>query len=127
MLLRCTTRLLKLMGSRAGVLQDAKPGGDDWYANVFIIERRKCLLLVHAAGSVLGPTDPSDVQVAKSASRSVVGHMNEITFEAQHLIAHSGGLQYTDLDSVNRRLRRGLHGRGGEYVVPLELAAARSA
>jgi hypothetical protein len=53
--------------------------------------------------------------------------MNEITFEAQHLIAHSGGLQYTDLDSVNRRLRRGLHGRGGEYVVPLELAAARSA
>jgi hypothetical protein len=151
------------MGSRAGVLQDAKPGGDDWYANVFIIERRKCLLLVHAdtlspildtdirvaqldgvglyvttlvvdalaseglAGSVLGPTDPSDVQVAKSASRSVVGHMNEITFEAQHLIAHSGGLQYTDLDSVNRRLRRGLHGRGGEYVVPLELAAARSA
>jgi hypothetical protein len=28
---------------------------------------------------------------------------------------------------VNRRLRRGLRGRNGEYVVPLELAAARSA
>lgn len=163
MLLRCTTRLLKLMGSRAGVLHDAEPGGDDWYANVFIIERRKCLLLVHAdtlfpvldtdirvaqlddvglyvttlivdalsseglSDTVLGPTDPSSVQVAKTASRSVLGHMNEITFEAQHLIAHSGGLQRADLDSVNRQLRRGLHARGGEYVVPLELAAARPA
>jgi hypothetical protein len=162
-LLRCTTRLLKLMGSRAGVLHDPEPGGDDWYANVFIIERRKCLLLVHAdtlfpvldtdirvaqlddlglyvttlivdalsserlSGTVLGPTDPSSVQVAKTASRSVLGHMNEITFEAQHLIAHSGGLQHADLDSVNRQLRRGLHARGGEYVVPLELAAARPA
>jgi hypothetical protein len=151
------------MGSRAGVLNAAEPGGDDWYANVFIFERRKCLLLVHAdtlfpildtdvrvtqlddlgvyvatlvvdalaseglAGSVLGPTDPSSVQVAKTASRSVLGHMNEITFEAQHLIAQNGGLQYTDLDSANRQLRRGLHARGGEYVVPLELAAARPA
>jgi hypothetical protein len=24
-----------------------RPDGDDWYANVFVIERRKCLL-VHA-------------------------------------------------------------------------------
>jgi hypothetical protein len=162
-LLRCTTRLLKLMGSRAGALHDAKPGGDDWYANVFIIERRKCLLLVHAdtlfpvldtdvrvaqfddlglyattlvvdalsseglAGSVLGPTDPSKARVAKTASRSLLGHMNEITFEAQHLIAQNGGPQYTDLDRVNRQLRRGLHARGGEYVVPLEVAAARPA
>jgi len=162
-LLRCTTRLLKLMGSRAGVLHDPEPDGDDWYANVFIVERRKCLLLVHAdtlfpvldtdirvaqlddvglyvttlivdalsseglPGTVLGATDPSSVQVAKTASRSVLGHMNEITFEAQHLIAYSGGVQHADLDSVNGQLRRGLHARGGEYVVPLELAAARPA
>lgn len=162
-LLRCTSRLLKLMGSRAGVLADVEPGRDEWYANVFIVERRKCLLLVRAdtlfpvleadvrvaqlndlglyvatlvvdalaseglAGTVLGPTDPSGVQVAKTASRSVLGHMNEMMFEAQHLIAYDGGLQRTDLDGVNRRLRRGLHGRGGDYVVPLELAAARAA
>jgi hypothetical protein len=162
-LLRCTTRLLKLMGSRAGVIHHAEPGDDDWYANVFVVERRKCLLLVHAdtlfpvldidirvaqlddlglylttlvidalaseelAGSLLGPTDPSEVHVAKTASRSILGHLNEMTFEAQHLIAYNGGLQYSDLHSVNRRLRRGLHGRGGEYLVPLELAAARSA
>jgi exopolysaccharide biosynthesis protein len=85
------------------------------------------MLVVDALGSVLGLTDPSEVRIAKTASRSVVGHMNEITVKAQHLIAHSGGLQHTDLDTVNRRLRRGLHARGGEYVVPLELATARSA
>jgi len=145
MLLRCTARLLKLLGRRAGVLVDAAPGADDWYANVLTIERRKCLLLAHAdtlfavldtdvrvaqlndlglyaatlvvdalateglAGTALGPTDPSGVRVAKTASRSVLGHMNELAFEAEHFIAHSGGLGLADVDHVNRRLRRGLH------------------
>ncbi|MHB1999104.1 MAG: hypothetical protein ACYCSI_02790 [Solirubrobacteraceae bacterium] len=53
--------------------------------------------------------------------------MNEMMFETQHLIAQEGGLRHTDLDGVNRTLRRGLHRRGGGYVVPLELAAARPA
>jgi hypothetical protein len=161
-LLRCTTRLLKLVGRRAGALVEAEPGIDDWYANVFISERRKCLLLVHAdtlfpvldtdlrvaqlddvglyvatlvvdalvseglASAALGPTDPADLQVAKTVSRSVLGHMNETTFEAQHLIAQDGGLEHADLDRVNRRLRRQLHGCGGDYVVPIELAATRT-
>ena len=163
MLLRCTTRLLKLMGGRAGALVAAEPGGDDWYANVLVLVGCKCLLLVHAdtlfavldadvrvaqlddlglyvarlvvdalaseglAGTALGPTDPSTVRVAKTASRSVLGHMNEMTFEAEHLIARDRGLRDADLEAVNRRLRRGLRGRNGEYVVPIELAAARSA
>jgi hypothetical protein len=152
-LLRCTRGLLKLLGDRAGTLVEVEPGSDDWYANVFIIERRKCLLLVHAdtlfsvldtdvrvaqlddlgsyvaslivdalaseglAPATLGPVDPSGVRVARTASRGVLGH----------LIAHGGGLRHTDLDGVNRRLRRGLHRRGGDYVVPLELAARRTA
>jgi uncharacterized protein DUF6933 len=162
MLLRCTARLLKLLGSRSGPLVGADAGVDDWYANVLMIERRKCLLLVHAetlfavldtdvrvkqfndlglyvatlvvdalaseglAGTALGPTDPAGVRVAKTASRSVLGHLNEMAFEVEHTIAASGGLQLADVAEVNRRLRRGLHGRDGDYVVPLELAAARS-
>jgi hypothetical protein len=150
------------MGGRGGQLVEADPGVDDWYANAFVVERRKCLLLVHAdtlfsvldtdvrvaqfddlglyvatlvvdalaaeglAGSALGATDPSRVRVAKTVSRSVLGHVNEIAFESQHLIGYAGGLEHTDLDDVNRRLRRHLRGRGGDYVVPLELAAARS-
>jgi hypothetical protein len=163
LLLRCTRRLLALVGGRAGPLVDAEPGMDDWYANLFCIERRKCLLLLHAdtlfsvldtdvhlgqlddlgsyivtlvvdalaseglAGTTLGPLDPSGVRLARTASRSVLGHMNEMTFEVQHLIAQDRGLHHTDLDGVSRRLRRGLHRRGGDYVVPLELAAARQA
>lgn len=161
-LLRCTGRLLRLIGSRGGSLVDVAPDVDDWYANVLTIERRKCVLMVHAgtlfavldsdvrvaqfndlglyvatlvvdalaseglAGTVLGPTDPSSVRVAKTASRSVLGHMNEMAFEVKHLVASGGGLALTDVADVNRRLRRGLHGRNGDYVVPLELAAARS-
>jgi hypothetical protein len=48
LLLRCAARLLKLIGDRGGPLTDAVPADDDWYANVLTIERRKCLLLVHA-------------------------------------------------------------------------------
>ena len=163
MLLRCTARLLKLMGSRGGPLVDAEPGVDDWYANVFVVERRKCLLLLHAdtlfavldtdvrvaqlndlglyvatvavdalaseglAGTALGPTDPSGVRKAKTTSRSVLGHLTQMELEAQHLIRYHGGLRSADIDDVNRRLRRHVRGRGSEYVVPLELAAARSA
>lgn len=163
MLLRCTARLLKLLGGRGGPSVDREPGVDDWYANVFAVERRKCLLLVHAdtlfsvldtdvrvaqlndlgsyvaalivdalvgeglSGTALGPTDPSEVRVARTASRCVLGHMNEIAFEVQHLIDRDGGLSSADVDAVNRHLRRGLRGRGGEYVVPVELATARSA
>ena len=112
MLLRCTTKFLKLAGDRAGTIVEAASGTDDWYANVFVAERRKCVLLVHAdtrfpildtdvrvaqlgdlgvyvatrvvdalaseslAGAALGPTDPSALRVAKTASRSVLGHMN---------------------------------------------------
>jgi hypothetical protein len=162
-LLRCTARLLKLIGSRGGPLVDAAPGEDDWYANVLTIERRKCLLIVHAdtlfavldtdvrvaqfndlglyvatlvvdaltseglAGTALGPTDPAGVRLAKTASRSVLGHLNEMAFEVEHFVAYSGGLALTDVADVNRRLRRHLRGRDGGYVVPLELAAARCA
>ncbi len=41
-------RARPLVGSRAGAPVDAEPDGNDWYAKVFVIERRKCLLLVHS-------------------------------------------------------------------------------
>ena len=163
MLLRCTVKLLKLLGSRGGALVEAEPAVDDWYANMFTVERRKCLLLVHAdtlfsvvdvdvrvaqlddlgtyvatrvvdalvseglPGTALGPTDPAGLHVAKTASRSVLGHMTEMAFDAQYLIDSGGGLGTADIDDVNRQLRRHLRGRGGDYVVPLELASERSA
>lgn len=162
-LLRCTARLLELIGARGGPLVEVAPGKDDWYANVLIIDRRRSLLLVHAdtlfavfdpdvrvahfdnlglyaatlvvdalaseglPGSALGPTDPARVRVAKTASRSMLGHLNQMALEIEHAVASSGGLQRVDIAEVNRSLRRGLHGRDGRYVVPIELATARSA
>ncbi len=48
MLLRCTTKLLELLGSRPGDLVTAEPDADDWYGDLFWIDRRKCVLLMHA-------------------------------------------------------------------------------
>jgi hypothetical protein len=33
------------------------------------------------------------VRVAETANRSALGYMNEVTYEAQHLIHRDGGLQ----------------------------------
>lgn len=51
------------MGKQAGVLVDVEHSVDDWYANVFIIERRKCLLLMHT--DTLFPVLETDVRVAQ--------------------------------------------------------------
>lgn len=46
MILRCTKRLLDLLGPHSG---SPEPDPEDWYANLVLIEGRKCLLLTHAA------------------------------------------------------------------------------
>jgi Domain of unknown function (DUF6933) len=48
-LLRCTSKLLKVLGIRPASLQDREPDGswEEWYANLLWIERRKCLLITH--------------------------------------------------------------------------------
>jgi hypothetical protein len=46
-ILRCTRKLLAVLG--AGQVADPAPDGEDWYANLLWIDRRKCLLLTHAA------------------------------------------------------------------------------
>jgi len=44
---RCTKKLLDLLG-HAVTPTKQPPSDDDWYANLLWIDRRKCLLLVHA-------------------------------------------------------------------------------
>jgi hypothetical protein len=48
MVLRCTRRMLDLLGGRALRLTDLPPADDDWYLNLLWLDRRKCLLLTHA-------------------------------------------------------------------------------
>jgi hypothetical protein len=46
MILRCTAKTLALLGTRP--VPGLPPTDDDWYLNVVWVDRRKCLLLVHA-------------------------------------------------------------------------------
>lgn len=41
MILRCTARMLALLGVGAATLADAPPSDDDWYPNLLWIDRRK--------------------------------------------------------------------------------------
>src|SRR6266542_45890 len=160
MVVRCTKKMLDLLGGRSITLSELSPTDDDWYLNLLWIDRQKCILLTHAGtlfsvfraavrtadlrpiGNYLVaavetefraenlPTDtfsklqPNSVQLAKTASRSTLGFMNEMAFELRYFIADAGGLERCDIDVLNQRLRRTLRNRG-EYVRPIELAARR--
>lgn len=50
MILRCTAKALELLGHRPAAVQTLPAAGDaDWYLNLVWIDRRKCLVLTHAA------------------------------------------------------------------------------
>jgi hypothetical protein len=159
---RCTKKLLTLLG-RGVALTEQPPSGDDWYANLLSIDRRKCLLLVHVdtlfpvfradvrAGDlrpfgtyvvrvvaeelqaegltvdILGRLDADDVHIAKTTSRAVLGHMNEMALHLRYQIEVEGGLDVCDTRLLNHRQRRTLHNRGGVYSEPLDLVAERIA
>lgn len=158
MIVRCTARLLALLSPRE--LADVPASPDDWYANLVWIDRRKCLLLVHAdtlfpifvadvrkpqlskfghyvAGTVaaaladqglapdcLGPLDPLDVLVARTASRSILGFMNDMASMSERVAAQSGGIAHLDVNELNALLRRTPYNRDG-HVRPIDAARQR--
>jgi hypothetical protein len=159
--LRCTAKMLALLGVRATTLAAVPPSDDDWYLNLLWIERRKCLLLAHAGTlfpvfvadirkaditpiepyvvnlveeqlraeslppDTLGSLDPDRVSLAKTASRSILGIMNDAAIHARYRIEAMGGIDRSDTLFLNRYLRRALHNRSGNYVTPLDLVAQR--
>jgi len=46
--LRCTAKMLALLGARPRDLVTIEPSDEDWYANLLWLDGRKCLLLAHA-------------------------------------------------------------------------------
>ena len=161
MVVRCTGKLLNLLGKQSVRLVEAPADDDDWYANLFWLDRRKCLLITHAgtlfslfvadvrisdlrpfgrrmsgllAGALLeeglpidalGRLDPDEVRLAKTASRHVLGVMNQMTLEISWHTDRAGGLWNIDVDELNRHLRRSLHTKDGDYRAPLELVHER--
>lgn len=62
-IVRCTARLRKFLAPVK--LVEADPSQDDWYANLIWIDRRKCILLVHAGSPY--PIFVPDVRKAELA------------------------------------------------------------
>jgi hypothetical protein len=154
---RCTGRLLNLLGKQSVTLIEAPKTEDDCYANLLWIDRRKCLLIVHAGTlfalfvadirvsdlrpvesrivdllaaalleeglpiDALGRLDPSEVRFAETASRHVLGVMNQMSFEIGWHVKQAGGLGNIEIDELNSHLRRSLYTKDGDYRVPLEL------
>lgn len=48
LVVRCTTKLQKLVGRPDRETASLRASGDDWYANLLWIDGRKCLLATHA-------------------------------------------------------------------------------
>jgi uncharacterized protein DUF6933 len=157
--LRCTAKMLTLLGARPRDLVTIQPSDEDWYANLLWLDGRKCLLLAHTGlfsvfvpdirkadlvpigPSVvrfihkeleaesfrldrLGALDSRSIALAKTESRTLLGHMNEMVRFCEYAVGDAGGLARCDTRKVNRELRRELHlsRRRPGYFVPIELA-----
>jgi len=73
-----------------------------------------------------GDLGQQEVLLARTADRSVLGCMNDMAFRCEHATADAEGLAATDLDELNRSLRRNINSARG-YCPPIELAARRLA
>jgi hypothetical protein len=70
---------------------------------------------------------PDAWRLAKTASRSTLGHMTQMAFEIQHIIAQAGGLDHADIADINHWLRHSLRRRDGGYTYSIDLIAERLA
>jgi Domain of unknown function (DUF6933) len=67
----------------------------------------------------------NELRIAKTASRHILGVMNQMALEIGWHADQAGGLWNIDSDELNRHLRRNLHNKGGDYQLPLELVRER--
>lgn len=73
----------------------------------------------------LGSLDTQHALLVRTASKRILGHLNQLAMEVEWAVQEHGGWDEVDLLELNRALRRSLRGRDGGYVVPLELASLR--
>ena len=72
--------------------------------------------------AALGPLDPATVQIAKTASRRVLGFMNDTAFAVRLAAEIGGGIEHVNVKDLNHELRRHLHHYASGYAQPIELA-----
>ena len=80
------------------------------------------LLAENLPSDTFGQLDAASVCLARTASRNVLGFMNEMAFQVRYNVERNGGLDRCETGTINHQLRRTLHNKG-EYVFPLDLVA----
>jgi hypothetical protein len=86
---------------------------------------RRALRAEGLPDDTLGGLDPGEVTITKTASRQLLGFMNDMALHAGYEIADAGGLGACDIAVLNHRLRQTLHNHDGHYATPLDLVTAR--
>lgn len=76
------------------------------------------------AADCLGPLDPAQVHVARTASRSILGVMNDMASMSRHIAEQGGGIVSLDVEGLNAFLRRTPYKREG-YFRPIDAARQR--
>lgn len=74
---------------------------------------------------LLGDLDGGAPRITRTASRRILGVMNEDGYMCEHVISSEGGLKGADPLVLNRRLRRNLHSVEGGYATSLDAVQAR--
>lgn len=99
MIVRCTARLLDLLGAQRSTLPAIPAGDDDWYANLLWIDRRKCLLVTHA-GTAFSAFAPDVRKADLTPLGPAVERMVGAALEAEDLPRDALG----ELDGAGARL-----------------------
>lgn len=145
--LRCTGKVIKLLGLKPQDLFDVKTSDSllgDWYVNEFFIDRRKTFIfmnertllsfiiygikknkLEHFPAPLIKGLDQlltiegfekeeierafagyDKMQYTKTASKSVIGNMNDLVFLYKSFIESDGGLKVANIGEVILKINR---------------------
>ena len=121
--LRCTKKLLDVL--RPPQVSAPEPGEDDWYANLLVLDRRKCLLLTHAA-TLFSVFEP-DVRVGQLRStRELVSALVERELREEQLPPETFGDMRSEELVIAKTADRSVLGCMNDMAFLAEVAVGQS-
>ena len=123
MVLRCTKKLLDVL--RPPEVSALEPCDEDWYANLLVLDRRKCLLLTHAA-TLFSVFEPA-VRVAQLRStRELVSTLLERELQEESLPTDTFGDTRSEALVVAKTADRSVLGCMNDMAFLAEVAVGQS-
>ncbi len=123
MVLRCTKKLLDVL--RPPEVSALEPCDEDFYANLLLLDRRKCLILTHAA-TLFSVFEP-DVRVGQLRStRDLVSVAVERELQEESLPAHTFGDTRSDELVIAKTADRSVLGCMNDMAFLAEVAVSQS-